>query len=136
MLLFVCLACPWLALLLLLRTLADTALLHGCWLINIRDSVSSLISLYCRTNHFTLFQSFFHQSFFNPPPLGLVTHFLLLSTLFTYLTSFSQLASLPVCSLCGLCCLCCWVSWTDAGVDVVLLYSHRQHHTQTQATST
>ena len=32
LLLFVCLACPWLAL--LLRTLADTHLLHGCWLIN------------------------------------------------------------------------------------------------------
>jgi hypothetical protein len=49
---------------------------------------------------------FFHQSFFTPPPPGscLVTHFSLSSTLFTFLTCFSQLASLPVCvcSLCGL----------------------------------
>jgi hypothetical protein len=32
LLLFVCLACPWASL--YLRTLADTTLLHGCWLIN------------------------------------------------------------------------------------------------------
>jgi hypothetical protein len=36
-LLFVCLACLWASL--YLRTLADATLLHGCWLINIRDSV-------------------------------------------------------------------------------------------------
>ncbi len=82
-------------------------LIQGCWLINIRDSVFSFISLYCRTNHFTLFQICFSPKFFySSSPLGLVTHFSLFSTLFTFLTSFSQLASLPVCSLCGLCCLC------------------------------
>ncbi len=35
LLLFVCLSCPWASP--YLRTLADTTLLHGCWLINIRD---------------------------------------------------------------------------------------------------
>ena len=63
------------------------------------------ISLYCRTNHFTLFQSFlFHQNFYSSP-LGLVTHFSLSPTLSTFLTSFSQLASLPACSSSCLCCL-------------------------------
>jgi hypothetical protein len=108
LLLFVCIACPWPAY--HLRTLADTSLLHGCWLISIRDSVFfSFISPYCRTKHFTLFQSFVFTKVVllsPPPPLGLVTHFSLSSTLFTFLTSFSQLASLLVCSLCGLCCLC------------------------------
>ncbi len=52
-------------------------------------------------------KKFFHQNFLLLPPLGLVTHFLLSTTLFTILTCFSQLASLPVCvcSPCGLCCL-------------------------------
>ncbi len=48
---------------------------------------------------------FFYQSFFYFSPLGLVTHFLLSPTLFTFLTCFSQLASLPACSQCCLCCL-------------------------------
>ena len=48
---------------------------------------------------------FFYQSFFYSSPLGLVTHFLLSSTLFTFLTCFSQLAFLPACSQCCLCCL-------------------------------
>jgi hypothetical protein len=87
-----------------LRTLADTTLLHGCWLINIRDSVFSFISLYCSTNHFILVCSkfVFHQIFFTSHPLRLVTHFLLFPTLFTFLTSFSQLASLLAC-----CCFLC-----------------------------
>ncbi len=62
--------------------------------------MSFSISLYCRTNHFTLFQSFFSPICFTFPPLGLVTHFSLFPTLFTFLTSFSQLASLPVLLLC------------------------------------
>ena len=45
---------------------------------------------------------FFHQSFFTPPPLGLVTHFSPFTLPFTFLTSFSQLASLPACC----CCVC------------------------------
>jgi hypothetical protein len=47
---------------------------------------------------------FFTKFIFTSPPLGLVTHFSLFSTLFTFLTSFSQFASLPVCSHCCLCC--------------------------------
>jgi hypothetical protein len=67
LLLFVFLACPWLAL--LLRTLADTHFLQGCWFINIRDSVFSFISLYCRNNHFTLFQKNNSPNlfYFSPP---------------------------------------------------------------------
>ena len=43
----------------------------------------------------------------------------------SWLASASLLLCLfALCSLCGLYCLCCWVSWTDAGGDVVLLYSH------------
>ncbi len=71
LLLFVCLSCHWASP--YLRTLADTTLLHGCWLINIRDSVFSFISLYCRTNHFhsclLSAQIFFTKVFFTPPPL-------------------------------------------------------------------
>jgi hypothetical protein len=49
--------------------------LHGCWLINIRDSVF-LISFYCCTNHFAFFCSkFFSPKFFPLSPLGLVSHF-------------------------------------------------------------
>ncbi len=73
-----------------------------------------------------VFVFFSNKLFLLLPPLGIVTHFSLFPTLFTFLTCFSQLASLPVCvcSLCDLCYLCCWVSCTDAGGDVVLLYSH------------
>ena len=47
-------------------------------------------------------------------PLGLVTHFSLSPTLFTFLTCFSQLASLPACFLCCLCCsVVVRVSWTE-----------------------
>ena len=75
--------------------------------------------------------------FFSPkffiflPPLGLVTHFSLLSFFdypFIFLTCFSQLASLPVC-VCSHCCLCC--PCTVLGEldlpcrDVVLLYYTR-----------
>ena len=57
---------------------------------------------------------FFLPKFFYSSPLGLVTHFLLSSTLFTFLTCFSQLASLPACSLCCLCCpVVVRVSWTE-----------------------
>ncbi len=44
---------------------------------------------------------FFSPKCFCFSPLGLVTHFSLFSTLFTFLTSFSQLASLP-----AICCFC------------------------------
>jgi hypothetical protein len=70
LLLYVCLSCPWASP--YLRTLADTTLLHGRWLINIRDSVFSFISLYCRTNHFILVCSkcFFSPKFFSFSPPG------------------------------------------------------------------
>ncbi len=115
------------------RTLADTPLLHGCWLINIRDSVFSFISLNCRTNHFI--PNCFSPKFFYSSPPGschpLVTFF----TLSTFLTSFSQLVSLPACSLCCLCCsVVVRVSWTDGlcGHSFALL-THSQHRTRTQA---
>jgi hypothetical protein len=44
---------------------------------------------------------FLFTAFVFSSPLGLVTHFSLFSTLFTFLTSFSHLASLPAC-----CCFC------------------------------
>jgi hypothetical protein len=109
-------------------------LIQGCWLINIRDSVFSFISLYCRTNHFTLFQSFvFTKVCFAPPPppLGLVTHFSLSSTLFTFLTSFSRLFALFVASVAS---VRFWVSRTYRGCGrSAVLLTHGQHHTRTQA---
>ncbi len=99
--------------------------------------LSFFISLYCRTNHSILVCSiFFNQSvFYSSPPLGLVTHFSVSSTLFTFLTSFSQLASLPVCSLCGLCCPCAVLGelgWLCCGRSAALL-THGQNHTWTRA---
>jgi hypothetical protein len=74
-------------------------LIQGCWLINIRDSVFFYFTLLSHQSFYFVPKFFFTKVFFTPPPLGLVTHFSLSSTLFTFLTSFSQLAFLPVCSL-------------------------------------
>ncbi len=78
-------------------------------------------SFYPPTNRFRFF---FTKVFLLLPPLGLVTHFSLSSTLFTFLTCFSQLASVPVCvcSLCGLCCLWSPGELNGRVCDVVLLY--------------
>ncbi len=72
--------------------------------------LSFYISLDCHTNNFTLFQSFvFHQSFFSlllPWVLSPTFHFCLsLTTLFTFLTCFSQFA-FPACLRFCVCCLC------------------------------
>ncbi len=103
------------------------------WLIIIRDSVFSFISLYCRTNHFTLFQSlFFHQSILLlPPPQGLVTHFSLSSAL-SWLPSASLLLSLFALFVASVTFVRFWVSWTDrcCGRSAALL-THGQHHTWT-----
>jgi hypothetical protein len=80
--------------------------IEGCWLINIRDSVFLFHSTVAPIISFLSAKIVSTKVSFTPPPLGLVTHFSLYSTLFTFLTSFSQLASLPVCTLCCLCCPC------------------------------
>ena len=86
----------------------------------------NLFSLFLPSHQSFSILFFFTKSFLLLPPLGLVTHFSLLSFFdypFTFLTCFSQLASLPVC-VCPIVASVApvrfWVSWTDRGVDVVL----------------
>ncbi len=81
-------------------------LIQGCWLINIIDSVFFLFHSTVAPIISFLSARIFHQSFFTSPPPGFCHPLFTSSTLFTFLTSFSQLASLPVCSICGLCCPC------------------------------
>ena len=87
------------------RTLADTTLLHGCWLINIRDSVFSFISLYCRTNHYILVCSkfVFTKVFLLLTPGSCHPFFTFLYHF--HLPDFLQPACFSACLLLFLCCL-------------------------------
>jgi hypothetical protein len=135
LLLFVCLACPWFAY--YLRTLADTSLLHGCWLTNIRDSVFSFISLYCRTNQICFSPKFV---FYSSPPGSCHPLFTFLYPF--HLPDFLQPACFSACLFALFVASVAsdrWVSWTDGCVDVVLLghsaalLTHGQQHTPAQA---
>ena len=104
-----CFVLPWLAI--AYRSLHLTP--HWCWLINIRDSVFFYIRFVLRTNHFLSVSS--RQTkfwFWDFPPPGLVSHFLVFSLFYLQLTCnpswlhFSQLAS-PACLFVHLCVSLC-----------------------------
>ena len=96
---FACIAC--LCASLCLCTLALTPYPTRC--VGLSTYVIKSFLLSHQSFSFLSSQSFFFTKVcFTPPPLGLVTHFSLSpSTLFTFLTSFSQLASLPACCCCA-----------------------------------
>ncbi len=94
--LFACLAC--LRANLCLHTLAPPLIVHVVLAYQHTYVIKSFSSFVFSFHQSFLLFSF--QSFFYSPP-GLASHFSLFSTVFTFLTSFSQLASLPAC-----CCFC------------------------------
>jgi hypothetical protein len=112
-------------------------LIHGCWLINIRDSVFFCCAFYCRTNHFILVCSkCFHQScFYSSPPwvLSPTCHFPLPFSP-SWLPSGSLLLCLFALFVASVAPVRFWVSWTDrcCGRSAALL-THGQHHTWTRA---
>jgi hypothetical protein len=98
-LLFACLAC--LCACLRSRTLALTTTIARVVVLSTYVILSFFIFCFLFNNHFVYFVS---NCFYFPPPwvLSPTFHFCLsLTTLFTFLTCFSQLASLPAC-----CCFC------------------------------
>jgi hypothetical protein len=119
LLLFACLAC--LRVSLRSPTLAPRTLLayQHTWLSLFFEPLFALFTL-----PRTVFVFFSTKCFLLLPPLGLVTHFSLFPTLFTFLTSFSQLALclLALCVASVVLWSYGWVGLTGC-VDVVLLYS-------------